>query len=496
MPSPTNIQINFDTTTAIARDLPVELRDEISDNLSFEIEGARYAPSFKKGHWDGRMRIATKGNGTLSFPTGMLSDVVSIIKLYIHTNTIYTYNIIDNRETPVKSLSPSWIYPYDLRYYQTEAVELAKQAGRGVWHIGTGGGKMVIAARMFYETGLPGMLLVNSIEAVNDTYKEFKQAMGNVHIGQWHGGKKELGDITIATVQSLFTKTIEYVDENTGKAASRKQKPNPELWGSFIRARILILDEMHHGGSKQWYDIAKKSNAYYKIGQTGTPFREDGKGMLLQASTGRIIYVKTTKQLQDEGFLSKSHILFHITEAPSGYSKSDYVKLTPAKKYHYAIVTNNRRNLLIKNIIEAHPDRNILCLVKLKEHGEILSEITGLPFVHGTSKDRDRIRAGLDDGTIKGVIATSLYDESVNIPRLDMAVNAAGQSPTNAQAQRHGRILRKFGETEAIFIDLYDGWARDVKKHSDARVAIMENDGHEINLSRFNVKGDGLLDII
>ena len=119
----------------------------------------------------------------------------------------------------------------------------------------------------------------------------------------------------------------------------------------------------------------------------------------------------------------------------------------------------------------------------LKEHGETLAAMSGIPFISTdlSAKQRTELRNRIDSGELTAIIATSLYDESVNVPSLKVLINAAGYSPQNAQTQRHGRILRRTGKS-AKFFDFYDSWESKMLEHSKKRIKYMKAEGHDVEV--------------
>ncbi len=202
---------------------------------------------------------------------------------------------------------------------------------------------------------------------------------------------------------------------------------------------------------------------------------------MIEGALGKVIYTKKATDLQKEGYLSKSKILFVNSHTPSGFNVSNYNIMYPSEKYDMAIVNNDHRNDLIKKIANSLIDRRTLFVVRLIEHGTVLAKLLDCSFVHGSvpNKNRIEIRRQFEDGEIKRLVSTNIYDESVNIPALEVIVCCGGHSADNAQVQRHGRVIRK-KDLSALHIDFYDWWAADVKRHSEKRIKILQKEGHEV----------------
>lgn len=475
------VRLEFGPTIAhIVGSLPEKVISALKQAMSYFQDGYQFTPAYRKGRWDGRVYLFKPGASSHSFPTGLASQALSILSIH---NIQYT--IQDNRDRPSHLDLPGLTWTgHEPRYYQDAAVDRAMTASRGIWHVGTGGGKMLMAGLLFYRLRVRAIVLVNSKEAVIDTADELRKSLKGCTIGTWFSGKKankSIGDITVVTIQSLYTRNRKVIDDSTGKIRTVKQPPNPEIYEHYLSCDLVIVDEVHHGGSEQWYSLLQKSGAYYKIGQTGTVARQDGKIILLTAGTGRVLYSKPTVELQEEGFLSSSEIRFYRTQPPKGVTAKEMAKMNSSDRYAHGIIHNDRRNKLIVDIVKAHPERTVLVVTKRVAHAEILAEMLGFPLVRGGMDDveRFRIKDDLTAGKLHGIVATTVYDESVNVPNLNMVVNATGASAQNAQVQRLGRAVRKDGDIEALFVDFMDDWLPSLAKHSRNRLAVMRKEGHE-----------------
>ena len=469
------IKLTFDSTwVTLNGKLPKEILTKVKTATSYRPEGYQFMASFKSGRWDGVYHLYESSYGVQKFPLGMIHDVIEIFKSHPELK----YEVCDARRKPEHKFNWGWNNSFrELRDYQTEAVDAAKKRTRGIIRLPTGSGKMLVAAKIIQELGHKAMIFVVTEEAVRDTYEEFCEAITGAKIGRWSGSKKEVGDITVCTIQSLYEK-------NRGGAK--------ELFETFKQCDVVIFDEVHATGAYEYYGIAKLSSALYKFGQSGTPFRGDGKDILLQAATGRIIYKKTTRELQDTGYLAESKVLFFKTKMPSNQTHETLAELQPHDKYRTTIIENDHRNALIKAVFKKYANQPTLVIVKHEQHLKFLSDYLGIPLVYGKSSKgyRKAVQDQLRSGEMWAVIATKVYDQSVNIPALKIAINCAGHSPKNAQIQRLGRILRQSGGNGALFIDFWDEFNEAPLVHSKNRLDYLKEEGHEIETLEMNYKLD------
>ena len=75
------------------------------------------------------------------------------------------------------------------------------------------------------------------------------------------------------------------------------------------------------------------------------------------------------------------------------------------------------------------------------------------------------------DGTIKVIIATSILDEGVDLPNIDVLVLAGGLKSSIATLQRVGRGLRTGGNVDRLYVvDTIDFQNHHLLKHSFQRL--------------------------
>ena len=434
-------------------------------------EVARYRPKdfmfskkYKEGKWDGWIRLLKKAPTYYYLPAGLLFLVRRALD---EIGESYVLQDTRNKGLLGNRARWSWISPKPLRDYQIGAVEAGVRKSRGIWELATGSGKMLTAAKFFQTLGLPGIITVLTEEAVRDTSRELEESIGGARIGRWYKDEKSTGDIVVTTIPSLHAEI---------------KKKHSRLKDHFERTEVLIMDEAHMMAADTYYEVMQKSKAYYKIGQTGTPYRSDGKDLLLLACTGRVMIQKKAKELQEEGILSQAKIVFYHSPPPAHLSIEALAERSPKDRYMDSIVYNEPRNRLISELYHSQEVQTAV-IVKYIEHGEILADIIGIPFVSSKVRNRAEIQSGLNDGSLLGVVATTIFDMSVNIPGLTRIINAAGHSPEARQTQRLGRVIRLFdGKEWAYFYDFMDDWDNKAWLHSRNRLKYMKSEGHEVEI--------------
>jgi len=264
----------------------------------------------------------------------------------------------------------------------------------------------------------------------------------------------------------------------------------------------ILTSNCHHIAADTFLQVSKNAiNAYYRIGVSATPWREDGADLLIEASLDR----KNEKHnisasyLINKGYLVPCNI--YMINIPEIFQGKSYDKL-----YKAAIVNNNKRNFIACKIalkMREVNDSTILMLIQQVQHGRNIFKALGealerrgvlkktgtkdildkdkcvidtLPIYDGTrinvidpmngkqqlvkvcylelltGEDSPLRRAAVIEGVKKGIvkilIGSTIADEGLDIPNLDcLILLSAGKSSTKA-FQRIGRVLRNYEEKD------------------------------------------------
>lgn len=384
----------------------------------------------------------------------------------------------------------------ELRDYQIESIDkyLNKKGGNiATLEITTGGGKSLIAAEIIRRTGYKTLFVVDKKELLLQTKKVLEEELG-IPIGVIGAGQKDIQHITVATIQTLTKNILDYRDY-------------------LASVRFCIFDEAHHASAKSYYNLGHHLiNTSHRCGITATYKRDDGNDMMLTATTGDIIHSITGQTLIDKGYLMKPDIYFIKYDIPEEYIEKTEKKLLDNLKginksqktidmkstdateediqylsyYPEFIVRNPYRNDLIIKMVEENKDKTILILVKQIEHGEILQKI--LPnskYIYGETNNKIRENAleEFKTGKLKILISTiSIFAEGVDIPTLDVIINAAANKGDVKTIQVLGRVLRKKeGKETAKYYDFYDIY-KFFYNSSKARRQAFIKEGHTVTI--------------
>jgi superfamily II DNA or RNA helicase len=298
--------------------------------------------------------------------------------------------------------------------------------------------------------------------------------------GKW----EPIAGLNIATMQSLVSVA--------------KNPKTPEkcalLWHLMSDCRQVFFDEAHLMASKiekgnefttvaGWFD-----NAYCRWGLTATPFmRANYDNLLLQGVTGETLYKIENQELINAGHLSVPKV--KMIKVTGGVFVP---KMSPAKMYQKAhrlgIVLHENRNQLIINEISKGPFP-VLCLVSKVEHANALAEmgvaLTGIVVLTGASTNAVRKEAieGVKAGRVHAIIATTIFDEGIDLPNIRKVILAGGGKSIVKNLQRVGRGLRVTQDKDTVeIIDFFDHQHWFLKNHSKKRFALWQEQGFETEI--------------
>lgn len=143
---------------------------------------------------------------------------------------------------------------------------------------------------------------------------------------------------------------------------------------------------------------------------------------------------------------------------------------------------NPRRN---QRIIElANQGQGVLVLVGSIDHGELLSsQISDSVVVHSKMGPRKR-KAAIEaarHGALRCMVATSLADEGLDVPRLETVILAAGGRSAGKLEQRTGRVMRPSeGKLRGVVHDFVDRGASLAYSQFKARMRTYKKLGYTI----------------
>ena len=336
-----------------------------------------------------------------------------------------TLEFEDRRRLPAARLDGLPEVP--LRDYQARAVERLAQATQGtvVMPCGSGKGRVGIGAISRLRT--PALVLVHTLDLAEQWRGQVRELLG-VEPGFCGDGEVAPGPVTVAVVQALVRREPGWLEE---------------FLGGF---GLLVLDEAHHVAASTFRDLVHRCPARYRLGLTATPERADGLTALLDLYLGRPLATVTHEELVEAGVLTLPEVRLVETDFAFPYAgPDDYARMMAA------LTADEGRNGLVVRTVAEEARAGHMCLVLsgrvdhcrtlaagLRAAGVEAAELTGR-----VPKDRrkallDRARAG----RLAVLVATTLADEGLDLPRLSRVFLAYPGRARGRTVQRLGRLMR------------------------------------------------------
>lgn len=332
----------------------------------------------------------------------------------------------------------------ELRKEQKKAVAALSKHDVGVLHAPTAFGKTITAIGLIQKRKVNTLILVHSRQLLDQWKERLETFLGGAEIGVIGGGKrKPLGNIDIATYQSLIRRGDNTVDP------------------LFFEYGQVIIDECHHISAPRYEMLLSETHAKYVLGVTATPQRQDGHQPIIFMQAGPIRYAaKSDVRHQFE----QRVIVRQLYNTPP-------IELTMTDKrphiadiYRWLAGSEARNKQIIDDVIvEAGRQRNPIILTERREHAVVLGELLddeGITYqvLRGGMRVKEREAAMSNLKNAQVLIATGKYiGEGFDLPKLDTLFLALPISWKGSLAQYAGRIHRQIeGKDQVRIYDYVD----------------------------------------
>jgi len=243
---------------------------------------------------------------------------------------------------------------------------------------------------------------------------------------------------------------------------------------------IIIIDECHHISKldSEYATIMKNVIAPVRIGLTATLPSSEESLLAIESFLGPIIDEVSIEEGQSREIVAKIKIKF--LKVPISHKIKEIKKYQDV--YEYGVVKRFEAHKLIADEVvnQTSKNKSVLILVSRIEHGELLAtEIknagVNVFFANGETETivRTKAKDALNNKNILCVIATTIFREGINLPELDVIINAAGGKSEIGTLQAIGRGLR-LTETkkELLLVDIIDLSNRYLVEHLAERLFI------------------------
>jgi superfamily II DNA or RNA helicase len=353
---------------------------------------------------------------------------------------------------------------HKMRYYQDESVAALLKDPNSHVELPTGSGKSTVIINMVKEVGLPTIIATPSASIAQQIYKEMIKLLGKKNVGLFGDGKREIGKRFLVCVG----KSLSLVEDAEEKEA-------------FKKYQVILGDEAHTIAADQFhrYNVELLGHCPYRWYFSATPERNDGRDILLEGLIGNCVYLKTLKELQDQGYLAKlTTMIFNVN------SKSSY-------KGKNGILCNQKHIYQNKEIIKIigmlvreamATDMPTLILIDEKSQEELLLKELGAIYAFAVGgSDTNKICEDFNKGLHMCVVGTSAVSVGTDFKRNKLTINWKGNRASTTTKQgaigRSTRIDEASGKFECKIVDFLINNVDSLNRHGMERVSYYEEVG-------------------
>lgn len=417
---------------------------------------------FKKERHEYEKPVVFKSKrGTFLFATGLLPKVV---KYCIEKNV------------PIKVIGKEEKVPYNkvemktitLREEQVRLVNSALRKQRGTLVAPTGLGKTAL-----------GIAIISAF-VKNEDFKAL-----------WLCHTKDLMYQSAGVCEKELGITPGIVGDNSADLDKQITMATRQSFVNYVKEYghlydMVLIDEDQHLTSYdgQYGSLLTQIPAPIRIGLSATLPTQNKEAMLtIEGLLGPVIDEVTMEEGQGKGILADVKI--RIIKIP--FSKEIKRLRNYADVYKFGVTHRSDQHIAIVQKAKEHVEKgdSVLIIVTKLDHGRSLASQCYMndvdaEFIQGadTSEDREKLKNALNSKKIKCVIATTIWAEGLNIPELNVVINASGGKSEIRTIQVIGRGLRLTNtKKELIVYDCYDPSHKYLISHFEERQAVYKRLG-------------------
>ena len=462
---------------------------ELRDHFTFEVEGAKFMPQYRKRNWNGEIHLFDLRSKKIY--VGLLDKIVSFCNRHG-----YSYEFVDNDYygPPFEinqSISKEGVKDYirsitkiKPREYQIEGVYDCLKHNRRLLVSPTASGKSLMIyslVRYYVHKDKKILLVVPTTSLVEQMYKDFIDYGWDAknHCHRIYSGREitNTNEVTITTWQSVF----------------RMEK-------SFFKDYdVIIGDEAHLFKSKSLVNIMTKlEHAKYRFGFTGTLDGTQTHKWVLEGLFGPSYKVTKTEELMKQGHLSQLDIQCLVLKHPPKKFE------TYEDELQY-LITHEQRNKFITNLALDLKGNTLILYSRVETHGAIIYDKINkvkhtnrkVFFVHGgvDAEQRESIREITENERNAIIVASyGTFSTGINIKRLHNVIFASPSKSRVRNLQSIGRVLRKGKDkVKATLYDIGDDCTYNSRKnytlnHLIERIKIYNEENFNYEIITIQIK--------
>lgn len=414
-----------------------------------------------------KKRVSFYDEDNSRFPTGCIWEILKV------ATPKEIEDVRTNRIEPICTPEEACIQlGIDYRDYQIEATKTALKCQRGILNIATNGGKTEIMAMclLCYPKVLT-VVIAPDLTSLSEITERFElRGIEHSVIDAQHKDVNWDG-INVCSIDSLMNL--------------------PEKSDLLKKCKILIWDECDFSStSTSGMSVFEDCDAYVRIYLSGTPFTDDQyqNYQIVNLSGGELVKI-SNHYLIERGFSARPVVHFHSSlkePLKRGERESNY---QAAEKQF--ITENEEFCEKVCNLIETFVDEGVVVLFEKVKHGRKISDCLKSRGIRNTYLDggswksaREDAKRHLINGTIQVIVASSIWNRSLDFGFPQRWVYVGGLKASNRIKQRYGRALRKKPNDDNVvhIHDFYIWGNTNIENHSYERYKICLDEKFEVKV--------------
>jgi DNA excision repair protein ERCC-3 len=319
---------------------------------------------------------------------------------------------------------------WNIRGYQTKAVEKFWEGGSGVVVLPCGAGKTIVGAAAMSKAKTNTLILVTNTVAARQWRAELlkRTTLTEEEIGEYSGSVKEVKPVTIASYQILTAK-------RKGEYA-HLELLNAKDWG------LIIYDEVHLLPAPI-FKMTADLQARRRLGLTATLVREDGKEGDVFSLIGPKRFDAPWKEIEAEGYIAPAECFEIRIDLPEE-ERLNYAIAEQDERYRMA-ATSKVKIPVIEKLLLKHKGEPTLIIGQYLDQIDEVANMIGVPKITGETPitERERLFEAFRTGEEPILVVSKVANFSIDLPEASVAIQISGSyGSRQEEAQRLGRLLR------------------------------------------------------
>jgi DNA excision repair protein ERCC-3 len=325
--------------------------------------------------------------------------------------------------------------PLRLRPYQTGSIAAfvaggGPQGGHGVVVLPCGAGKTLVGMGTMAALQTHTLILVTNITSARQWRDELldKTTLTEEQIGEYHGQRKQIRPVTIATYQVLTT----------------RRKDTYPHYDLMARAEFgfIIYDEVHLLPAPV-FRMTAELQAKRRLGLTATLVREDNREGDVFSLIGPKRFDVPWKEMEAQGYVAQASCFELRIPLPED-QRLAYAVAEQKDRFRIAAENPDKLGVAI-DLSEIHRDDAVLVIGTYLSQLQALSAALSAPLITGETpqKQRDALLGEFRRGERSLLVVSKVANFSIDLPDANVCIQVSGSfGSRQEEAQRLGRILR------------------------------------------------------